>query len=403
MVAMADDLISVLRVTTRCRDTDELVRAFARQIDDDSLVIRAQNPRDIGVRPAFALALADGTVVMRGHAEVIPSPGGKICLRFLDLDPRGLALRDRILGRPGAPLVAKRDPGPFLTVRMPSMFPDGTSEEDLEGDAAEPLEPVELDVVVQPAPSAVDEIPLIEAELIAAEPTAPVRVPAAMAQVAVTGLAAPVPRSRTGTVPMYPGPTPAIATPRAPTTPPGLTAAARAVDPPSRSLPTKRMPSLDVRPAPRASTSPAPGWWRRDRERSFAILTAVGVAAISIGIALAAGVDPTASVRTSAAAIEAEPAPVPAPAAAIVAPAPAPAPAPTLDPALATAALSLSATAAAQRAPLPAGMVQLTTAVPAGAKITISVAERGRRTVTRRVAPRADLALELPRGARARR
>src|SRR5688572_23792542 len=170
MVAMADDLISVLRVTTRCRTTDELVRAFARQIDDDSLVIRAQNPRDIGVRPAFALALADGTVVMRGHAEVIPSPGGKICLRFLDLDPRGLALRDRILGRPGAPLVAKRDPGPFLTVRMPSMFPEGTVEDD--GDAPEPLEPVELDVVVEPAPSAVDEIPLIEAQLVAAAPHA---------------------------------------------------------------------------------------------------------------------------------------------------------------------------------------------------------------------------------------
>jgi hypothetical protein len=136
---------SVLRVTTRCRDVDEFVRAFARQIDKDSLVVKAENPAAVGVKPAFAIALADGSFVMRGRAEVCPLARGMIRLRFLSLDDAGQAVRDRILGREPEPAGPRE---PLLTVRMAPLFPDEVES----GDPVDPfaeLAPVVVDVFVE--------------------------------------------------------------------------------------------------------------------------------------------------------------------------------------------------------------------------------------------------------------
>jgi hypothetical protein len=92
----------VMRVSTRCRTVDELVAAFATLVDAQSLVVLTDQQREIGTRQPFVVELSDGTMVMRGEAEVIEStapPKGRLRLKFLALDASGREIHARMLDR----------------------------------------------------------------------------------------------------------------------------------------------------------------------------------------------------------------------------------------------------------------------------------------------------------------
>src|SRR5688572_3334628 len=65
----------LISVATRCATPDDFLRLFQKYVDrnDGSVFVVAKVPRPIGTRQPFQIKLKDGTVVMRGQAEVVGS------------------------------------------------------------------------------------------------------------------------------------------------------------------------------------------------------------------------------------------------------------------------------------------------------------------------------------------
>lgn len=94
----------VMRVPTRCRDVDEFVAAYASMVDEESIIVMTDQPRQLGARHRFTVELADGSFVLRGEAEVIESSRetGRLRLRLLALDAESRAVHRQMVGRGAA-------------------------------------------------------------------------------------------------------------------------------------------------------------------------------------------------------------------------------------------------------------------------------------------------------------
>jgi hypothetical protein len=117
-----------LHIETRCRSIDELVAAFATFVDARSIVVLTDQRRAVGARVRFAIALADGTIAMRGEAHVVeatPPPRGRLRLRFSALDPSGRIAHQRMLdrkqGAPSTPMPAADSAAVRALVRVPEL------------------------------------------------------------------------------------------------------------------------------------------------------------------------------------------------------------------------------------------------------------------------------------------
>jgi hypothetical protein len=66
-------MMHLISITTRCETVETFLDLFHRYIDpeDKALFIAAPDPREIGTRAPFQIRLRDGTIVMRGEAEVV--------------------------------------------------------------------------------------------------------------------------------------------------------------------------------------------------------------------------------------------------------------------------------------------------------------------------------------------
>jgi hypothetical protein len=217
----------LLRVVTRCATRVEFLATFDRFVDETSVFVATHQPRPLGAKLPFAIALRDGEAVLRGEGEVIESqvdtagplrrPGMR--LRLLRLDGPSQEVHRELLHR-------KRHPTGTLT-GIPPLRPLPRAATG----SAPPVPPPETRVrgssYVVPA-NPFGEIPpealeyFIECTLYE---EATVQPPAAEEQEPPEALPAPAPEAASSSVAN--GAATAAATPPLPTTPPrGVTVAA---------------------------------------------------------------------------------------------------------------------------------------------------------------------------------
>jgi hypothetical protein len=97
----------LLRVVTRCATRAEFMATFDRFVDETSVFVATHQPRPVGARLPFAIALKDGEAMLKGDGEVIEShvdasgamrrPGMR--LRLLRLDAVSRELMNELLDR----------------------------------------------------------------------------------------------------------------------------------------------------------------------------------------------------------------------------------------------------------------------------------------------------------------
>ena len=66
-------LSELISISTRCASLEQFVALFHRYIDpeDHALFIASRDPREVGATGPFQIKLRDGSVVVRGDAEVV--------------------------------------------------------------------------------------------------------------------------------------------------------------------------------------------------------------------------------------------------------------------------------------------------------------------------------------------
>jgi hypothetical protein len=97
----------LLRVVTRCATRDEFLATFDRFVDESSVFVATHQPRPVGARLPFAIALKGGESVLKGEGEVIEAfleaagslrrPGMR--LRILRLDAPSREVHQVLLER----------------------------------------------------------------------------------------------------------------------------------------------------------------------------------------------------------------------------------------------------------------------------------------------------------------
>jgi hypothetical protein len=161
---------ALLSVATRCGSRDDFLKLFQRYIDreDGSLFIVSKEPRPLGSRQPFQIKLNDGSIVMRGEAEVVKTfpgeEGGRrgYSVRLLDLDDDSRVIYGELLGRSrSAPPPSRTGkPQALIVEDMPEM-PDMRDEADPElpalpdlitPESMHPLVHVEPRPIIEPPP-----------------------------------------------------------------------------------------------------------------------------------------------------------------------------------------------------------------------------------------------------------
>lgn len=160
--------MNLISITTRCETIEAFLELFHRYIDpgDQALFIANPDPREVGTKAPFQIRLRDGSIVMRGEAEVVrrwagdglDSPWARpgYCIKLSSLESDSQEIYDDLIDGSRSVQPAARRMVPPVAAPTQSKPMPAEPEPEPEG-RAETSFPIVLGDLVASAPPAVRE------------------------------------------------------------------------------------------------------------------------------------------------------------------------------------------------------------------------------------------------------